>query len=209
MNSKELLIVTVRHSLTTHNAAGRITGRMDVPLSADGREAARRFVRAEGLLSAHIVLSSPARRAVETAMLLTGLREEDIVLDERCHERHYGTLQGLSREQVTAYAEQITYLEAGGARHSLNPPGGETLPQLRARARSFLHAVQTLRAQSVLITSHGAFLQQLHGLLLQHSMRQTLARHVHSLQVDQFTIWPCGKTQHRKTHPGLNAEPVW
>ncbi|MGW7088892.1 histidine phosphatase family protein [Streptomyces sp. NPDC054871] len=209
MNSKELLIVTVRHSLTAHNTAGRITGRLDVPLSAEGREAAQRFVRAEGFLSAHIVLSSPARRAVETAMILTGLAEEDIVLDERCHERHYGTLQGLSRDQVAAYAEQITYLEADGVRHSLNPPGGETLPRLRARARSFLQAVQALPTQSILIASHGAFLQQLHGLLLQHSMRLTLARHVHSLQVDQFTVRPGAKSQHRRTHPGLNAEPVW
>lgn len=32
-------LTTVRHSLTAHNTAGVITGRLDEPLSAEGRDA--------------------------------------------------------------------------------------------------------------------------------------------------------------------------
>ncbi|GAA0271726.1 hypothetical protein GCM10010302_06660 [Streptomyces polychromogenes] len=209
MKDRQLAIVTVRHSLTAHNTAGYITGRLDVPLSAQGREAARHYVRATGLLSADIVLSSPARRTMETALLLTGLTEEDIVCDVRCHERHYGALQGLSRMEVAACDGQITYLEAGGVRHSVNPPGGETLAELRARAQAFLSAVQALPARSVLVTSHGTFLQQLHGLLLGHSLHATLSRHVRSLQTDEFTLGTDGPPLHRTLHPGLAAGPLW
>ncbi len=105
-----------------------------------------------------------------------------------------------------------------GAEVSARAPGGvrdpltadpETLPELRVRARTFLDAVQALPARSVLIASHGTFLQQLHGLLLQRSVHAALARHVRSLQIDEFTLRPGGLPEHRQVHPGLDAEPLW
>ncbi|MEV8020166.1 histidine phosphatase family protein [Streptomyces sp. NPDC086554] len=48
----------MRHSHTAHNIAGIITGRLDEPLSDEGRDAASRFARARGVLQADIVLSS-------------------------------------------------------------------------------------------------------------------------------------------------------
>ncbi|MGK5543148.1 histidine phosphatase family protein [Streptomyces sp. URMC 127] len=199
----------MRHSLTAHNRAGVITGRLDEPLSAEGRAAARRFARTHGVLPADVVLSSPARRAVDTARLVTGLREGDIVLDERCHERHYGALEGLDREQVSAHAARIVYLEAGGARHSVNPPGGETLAELRARARRFLTAILGLHAESVLICSHGTFLQQFHGILLRRNSLEALACHVRNLQTDRFTLRAGGEPQHQLVHAGLSTGLIW
>ncbi|WP_116209347.1 histidine phosphatase family protein [Streptomyces olivoreticuli] len=202
-------ITTVRHSLTAHNTAGIITGRLNEPLSAEGRAAASGFARAHGTLSAEVVLSSPARRAIDTARLVTGLPEEDIVLDARCHERHYGALQGLDREQVSAYVARIVYVEAGGTRHSVNPPGGETLTELRARAHRFLMAVLSLSTTSVLVSSHGTFLQQFHGLLLERGTMETLACHIRSLQIDRFTLRGEGRPRHQLIHPGLSTGLVW
>ncbi|MGP9022869.1 histidine phosphatase family protein [Streptomyces sp. BR1] len=202
-------LTTVRHSPTAHNTAGVITGRLDEPLSTEGRDAVRRFVAAHGVLSADVVVSSPARRAVHTATLLTGLPESDIAIDARCHERDYGLLQGLDGEQVAAFATRITYVDAGGVRHSVDPPGGETLTQLRERARHFLHAVLVLPARSVLVVSHGTFLQQVHGVLLRRSAMDTLACHVRNLQVDRFTLSADGEPRHHQMHAGLDTGLLW
>ncbi|MBD0742699.1 histidine phosphatase family protein [Streptomyces sp. CBMA152] len=202
-------LTTVRHSLTAHNTAGVITGRLDEPLSAEGHDAVRRFVTAHGVLSADVVLSSPARRAIHTATLLTGLPERDIAIDARCHERDYGVLQGLDREQVAAFATRITYVDAGGVRHSVDPPGGETLTQLRERARYFRHAVLALPARSVLVVSHGSFLQQVHGVLFRRTTMDTLACHVRNLQVDRFTLTADGEPSHHQTHAGLDTGLIW
>jgi probable phosphoglycerate mutase len=202
-------LTTVRHSLTAHNTAGIITGRLDEPLSEEGRAAARSLTQTKGLLPAGIVLSSPARRAFETAQLLTLLPHGDIVLDRRCHERHYGVLQGLDRAQAAEHDSQITYVSSGGVRHSVDPPGGETLDQLRARAWGFLKTLRALPAPSVLLFSHATFLQQLHGLLLHRTSQETLAHPIRSLQIDHFALHADGIAEHHLVHEGLPQGLVW
>src|SRR5262245_48954071 len=107
-------LVTVRHSLTGHNAAGIISGRLDEPLSAEGRDLVKDMVQERGQVRADTVVTSPMRRAVETAVILTGLVAAAFVVDPMAMERDYGALQGLDREEVKRFAGRIEYVEVGG-----------------------------------------------------------------------------------------------
>lgn len=154
---------TIRHGVTTANLA-KICGSPGDELSEEGRrqaaDARRRLARA-GLGR---VLSSPLPRAVATATLVSGLAPDELLLDDDCRERDFGSLSGLTHEQALARFPQVDHLEVQGVRYSLNPPGGETLAELRERAERFLQTLHgSCDGEVVTVFSHGNFLQQLRG----------------------------------------------
>ena len=121
-------MVVIRHAPTTWNAAGRIQGHTDVPLSGDGRGALarRRLPERFGACRVH---SSPLARAVETAALL-GL--EAPVLDRRLMEMDWGEWEGMTRASVTAADPGgVARNEARGP--DFRPPGGESPREIQAR----------------------------------------------------------------------------
>src|SRR5690242_17243258 len=92
-------LVAIRHAPTEWNAARRLQGRTDIPLSAEGMAAARRW-RTDPGWSSFRVLASPLRRAQETARLLFPTR--DIALDPRLMEMDFGTWEGQSLAELRA-----------------------------------------------------------------------------------------------------------
>ncbi len=203
------VIVTVRHSATAANAAQIISGRIDDPLSDEGRALALQAVGRCGQLCDAVVVASPLRRALETAAIMTGLDEALIVRDDRCVERDYGLLQGLDSEQVKRYADQVEYVEVGGIRHSLNPPGGETFDQLRLRATQFYEALRCRPEHTAIVFSHQTFLQQLHGLLLGLDTIPSLGLDIRTLQIDRFEIDQGLPAAHTLIDAGMQRFRSW
>ena len=121
-------MVMIRHAPTAWNAAGRIQGHTDVPLSGDGRRAlaGRRLPERFGAYRVH---SSPLARAVETAALL-GL--EAPVLDRRLMEMGWGEWEGRTRAALAAADPAgVARNEARGP--DFRPPGGESPREVQAR----------------------------------------------------------------------------
>lgn len=203
------VITTVRHSATAHNAAQIISGRLDEPLSDEGRALAMEARDRIGLLSAELVVASPMGRTIETAMIMTGRSEDGIVLDELCLERDYGLLQGLDSQQVKRFADRVDYVEVGGIRHSLNPPKGETFNAVRRRAEAFYESLQKRPARTVIVFSHQTFLQQFHGLLLGLEVIPSLGLDIRTLQVDRFDIERGLPAEHVVMDPGRRQFRSW
>lgn len=154
---------TIRHGITTANVA-KVCGSPDDELAEQGRrqalEARARFARAD----LGRVISSPMPRAVATAALVSGLDQDELELHDECRERDFGCLSGLTHEQALARFPQVEYLEVQAVQYSVNPPGGETLTELRERAERFLRALhRSYDGEVVTLFSHGNFLQQLRG----------------------------------------------
>lgn len=201
-------IITVRHSVTAHNAAQVITGRLDEPLSDEGRALAHETAARVRFAEASLVVASPTRRAVETAILLTGRPRDEIVNDRLCVERDYGLLQGLDRQQVARYSDRISYVEVGGIRHSLNPPGGESFDEVRRRAEAFYVRLRARADATVIVVSHQVFLQQLHGLLLGLAVIPSLGRDIQPLQVDRFVVQAL-PAEHALIDSGVRRHVSW
>ena len=87
-------LIIVRHGQTEWNTLHKMQGQQDSPLTATGRELARRLgVR---LQNTHIdgVFTSPLGRAAATARLITEGRNLPIIEDERLKELDLGRWEG-------------------------------------------------------------------------------------------------------------------
>lgn len=131
-----LTVVLTRHGPTPRSDPEQHLGQgIDIGLSDEGRAAARALAaRLAGVLFDRIV-SSPLRRAVETATILAG--GDSIEKDARLAEMDYGEWEGLTYEQIDARdADYRRRWEVDPAR--LPCPRGESGNGVAARARSFL-----------------------------------------------------------------------
>jgi probable phosphoglycerate mutase len=143
------ILALLRHAPTEWNAARRLQGRADIPLSAAGRAtlAARRLPdEIRGFRS----LVSPLQRTRETAALL-GLSPQ---IDERLVEMDWGRFEGrviteLRREQGKAFLVN----EARGL--DFTPEGGESPRLVQARVMPLLAEIAGRDEPTLAVTHRG------------------------------------------------------
>jgi broad specificity phosphatase PhoE len=139
----------VRHGESTANAAAdraeasgleviAIDERdADVPLSPTGQAQARALGRRLPQVRPDLVLSSPYRRAVQTAeLLVNGTRP--IRLDERIRDRELGILDLLTRHGVAVRHPEEAARRARLGAFYYRPPGGEAWTDVTLRLRAVL-----------------------------------------------------------------------
>lgn len=145
-------ILLVRHGETEWSAAGRHTGRTDIPLTAHGEAQARALPPLLDDRRLSLVLSSPLQRAWCTAEL-AGL--DGIVTEPGLEEWDYGDYEGLTTAQIREAKPDWNLWRDG-------VPGGETIDQVAARAEAVLErAVSALGQGDVALVSHGHLLRVL------------------------------------------------
>lgn len=155
----------LRHGQTVWNLEGRLQGRFDSELTAEGIEQARvqRRILQRLDLSGFAAISSPQGRAQATAQIaLEGLLSP-ISTDAALSEVGLGDWAGESRAEMMAQSGAPD----GFALYDL-APGGEGLAALRERCEVFLRA---LNQPSVLIT-HGITSRMLRLILTEQSNRR-------------------------------------
>jgi alpha-ribazole phosphatase len=138
------VLVLVRHGRTPANAQGLIQGRLDHPLDEVGLAQAAEVAKALGRPSR--VISSPLRRARETAEALGG----DVEIDERWTELDYGEFDGCP---VTAMGTEVWARWREDAAYV--PPGGESLVTLAVRVVSACEGLCEAAAENdIVVVSH-------------------------------------------------------
>jgi probable phosphoglycerate mutase len=145
-----LRIALIRHGATEWNAQKRVQGRIDMPLSDEGRAKMAQLLPPLGFETAR-PFCSPQLRALETAALL-GL--ENPTLDARLAEQNWGDWEGLTREDMLARDGEDAFTRAGRGL-SFRPPGGESTGELQARVESFLAEVAKLPQDAIAVTHMG------------------------------------------------------
>ncbi|MBI0583771.1 MAG: histidine phosphatase family protein [Methanomassiliicoccus sp.] len=181
-------LATIRHGETDFNKQNRYAGTIDVPLNDAGREDARQACGQIEGMNFELCLSSPFKRAVETAQVLTA-GKLDVIPCDHARERHFGVLQGRTIADVESVRPPIHFIKVGSDYHSVDIPEGETFPALRNRAVRFhRHLLDNYLGRRVLIVSHGVFLQQFHGLLRGQDWIEALGFHVGNLELTIFQL---------------------
>jgi broad specificity phosphatase PhoE len=145
-----LRIALLRHGPTDWNAQGRIQGRIDTPLSAEGRARMAALLPPARFESAR-AFTSPLSRARETAALM-GFA--DAVPDERLAEHHWGEWEGLTREEILARDGADAFVVAGAAA-DFTPKGGEPTRSLLARVADFLRDAARDPSPAIAFTHRG------------------------------------------------------
>lgn len=159
-------VILLRHGRTAWNAQGRWQGREDVPLDAVGLRQAERAAEVlvrEGGISR--LVTSPARRAAQTAAVLRGafdLAGRPLVRthDERLLEVDVGAWSGLTHDEVAQRfgSEYAAVLDGEDVPYGVS---GERLSEASRRVRdAVVSAMGGVPAgESLLVVTHGAVLR--------------------------------------------------
>ncbi len=133
-------LILLRHGETEWSAAGRHTGRTDVPLTARGEAQAAALAQPLAARKILAVFTSPAERAVRTAKLagLDGAKQ-----DPDLWEWDYGGYEGRTTEQIRAQRPGWYLWRDGVIPGDADHPG-ETVEQVGARADAVLRRVRPL-----------------------------------------------------------------
>lgn len=146
------LLTLIRHGQTEWSATGRHTSRTDVPLTAEGKAQAERLGQVLADRSFALVLTSPRRRAVDTAALAIGDRHE-VLVDERLAEWDYGAYEGRTTAEIR---DEVP----GWTVWTHRCPGGETAAEVGVRADAVLERCRRV-AGDVALVGHGHLLRVL------------------------------------------------
>lgn len=144
------MLSLIRHGQTDWNAADRMQGTSDIPLNDVGREQARTAVEVLRGSQWDVIVSSPLKRARETAQIIAdGLdlelgRSYDLLI-----ERAYGEGEGLTKEELEQkWPNSPTY------------PGLESLDSVVERGIAALDQVSAdYENKKVIVVCHGTIIR--------------------------------------------------
>jgi len=126
-------IAFLRHGPTDWNAAGRIQGHTDIPLSASGLAQMRALRLPFAMRRTYASTMLRARQTAEALAL------ENPTLDARLMEQNWGRWEGLTRAEILAHDGADAFVQAGSnRREAFQPPGGESTGELHARVADFM-----------------------------------------------------------------------
>ena len=168
-------ILLIRHGQSAGNAAGRIQGWNDEPLTAIGRAQALALAqRVETRYQVQAIYASPLLRARETAEIIAEQLGLPAILDERLKERDIGALTGLSFDEVEERYPEIVRAWRQNPLH-IPIPGAEDHVAFQRRVMSGVGDIVCRHEEDdmIAIVAHGGTLRAcIAGLLALDSRKR-------------------------------------
>lgn len=158
MQSALRRLVLVRHGETEGNSRERLIGSGDPNLSAEGRD---HMLRARAALAGHVVdsvVTSPAKRAFQSATVLTGGAPARLEPDFR--EIHFGRWEGRSLAEIAA-SDPALHQQWQDAIADFEYPGGELRDAFRKRVRRGLARLEASGASGALVVTHRGVIREI------------------------------------------------
>lgn len=163
-----------RHGQTEWNVAQRMQGACDSPLTELGLRQAEQLKKRMELLRVDRAYVSPLKRAMDTAQMITGGRDVELIPDMRLKEASLGAFEGLTIEQAQArYPEQaLNFRRHPDLFHPVG--GGEDFRQVRARVEDFLDEIAGREQGNVLVVAHALVLRVARLVLMNLPLSQLM-----------------------------------
>jgi len=139
------VVCIIRHGETEWNSLGKLQGTEDIELNDIGRDQAVSIVRYFKTESWDAVVSSPLKRAYETAQIIASrLSISQVHVVEEIKERSYGSASGLlPEERHSRFSDGVV-------------PGQEDFEHLRQRAMIGLTKIAAdFKGKRIIVVSHG------------------------------------------------------
>lgn len=152
-----MIVTLLRHGSTAWNELGRMQGRRDIPLSERGRAQVRGWTLPAEIDGTNARwVSSPLRRAAETAQILSG---GPVAVENALTEMDWGEWEGYALDELqTRYGDAYARSQALGL--DFRAPGGESPREVLERARAWL-ASQAPSTESMIAVVHLGVLRAL------------------------------------------------
>lgn len=149
-------VLLVRHGSTVYSAEERFAGSVDIDLSDEGRELARRLRDRLANVKIDAAYCSDMKRTKETAAIIAAPHKLTAVPVPELREIDHGVWEGMVHKEVEKkYAAE--YAIWSGDPYATAPPGGESGLHVLARALPALRKIVSDHPdQTVLVVSHKA-----------------------------------------------------
>jgi alpha-ribazole phosphatase len=159
-------LLLVRHGETAWNAAARLQGQSDLPLSACGQRQAVALAHTIATESVQAVYSSDLRRARQTAHRIATTLALPVQHQASWREMAFGRWEGLTWAEIQQRDPAALAAWQADPLH-VAPPEGETLAQVQGRVQeAFSGLVAAHQGHTVVVVSHGGPLRLLLCLTL-------------------------------------------
>ena len=157
-------IYLVRHGETVLNCRKCYYGFTDAPLNENGIKQAESLRSFFSAMDFDYIISSPLKRAADTARIVTGAEVEKITLDERLMEQNFGIFERHTCEELLSkYPEEFDAWNRDFSDYRID--GGESFRDVRNRVEDFAASLPTGRG-SILLAAHKGTLGHLMAALL-------------------------------------------
>lgn len=141
-------IYVARHGQTQWNYEQKICGRTDLPLTEEGLRQARALAQRAADLALDVIISSPLRRAQQTAGAVSAVTGLPVLTDDRLIEQDYGIYEGKNRLDPGFRANKRQF--------AVRYPGGESMMDVAYRVYSLIEEIKTkYPGKNVLLVCHG------------------------------------------------------
>lgn len=176
-------LTVVRHGETDWNKEGRMQGRMDIPLNTNGVLQAEELAARLDPKEYDVIISSTLGRAKQTADIIAGKWQKEVLTSDLFCERHFGEWEGKTKTDILKMVPHLVqeYL------HLADPPKGESREELRERVRkgrSYL--MKEFAGKRVLLVSHGRWISAFNAL----ENDNPIWKPIENASVQQYTLKP-------------------
>ena len=144
-----------RHGQTVWNAENKVCGITDVELTEKGIMQAKLLAGEVSEKAIDVIISSPMKRAYQTAKIVSDLCNVEVLIDDRLTEQNYGIYEGVDRISVGFLNNKRNF--------AYRYPGGESMMQVAYRVYGLLDEIKVNYAgKRVLFISHGGVCRIIH-----------------------------------------------
>lgn len=153
-------IYLTRHGQTLWNLEKRLQGGGNSPLTEEGIERAKELSDRLKNIHIDIIYSSPIERAFETAKIIKGNKDIEIVTDNGFMEMSFGDYEGRRTDEIMKEnpSWDINLIMKGNT--ELSAPNGENLGEVRIRVANTMNKIIKANiGKTILIVAHGITLK--------------------------------------------------
>lgn len=154
-----------RHGETDWNNQKRLQGHTDIPLNENGFRQATELAKLISEVAVTHILTSNLVRAHEMGRIVSEHLKLPLVIDPRLRECRFGTIEGLTREEIVErYGE--TFIDSANHVYNFHSVGGERYDEVLKRGLDALSDFYKQYTDAIpLVISHGRIIRTLLGLL--------------------------------------------
>ena len=150
-----MILYLVRHGQTEKNKYGLVQGQTETDLSVEGIEDAKKLQELVSSLNIDVVISSPLRRARQTAKIITN-NKYPINIDDRIIERDWGFCEGANINDVDTVKCWNFYINTSENKI-------ECVQDFMKRINEFIEEIRIkYKDKNVLVVTHSAVLRAMH-----------------------------------------------
>ena len=171
-------IFITRHGQTEWNVLGKLQGHKDIELNQTGRnqaEMVREKLKDEKI---DLIITSPLKRAKETAQIINKGFNTTILEDERLIERGFGDFEGVTKVELQKRKEKIPEIgESFNYIKNVSIYNMETIQDLCKRVYSCLDEITLkYKDKNVLLVTHGSVSVPVKCYFMQYNLEDLIDR---------------------------------